>query len=171
MAIYANSSPTDHNYRDNLTGQSLGIDVLLESRVADGYLERTIDHLLSRGVGGRPAGMYTLSYRLVPWPGGQGRPGPQPGRPGIVTIPVHAARAGDWTTMTHHALRRHRRAVARLDYRDFALWQLTLSAVSTGDPVSGYFDYLRFDRAKTGGELFADQQSMMQALARQVSRP
>ena len=52
-----------------------------------------------------------------------------------------------------------------LDPRDFALWKLQLNAVSTGGAVSGYFDYLRFTRTLTGGELFTQQQSMMQDLA------
>jgi hypothetical protein len=38
------------------------------------------------------------------------------------------------------------------------LWELTLSAVSTGDLVSGYFDYLRMDRT-VSGQAFFDQQA------------
>jgi len=49
-----------------------------------------------------------------------------------------------------------------LDYRDFALWELALSAVSTGDQVEGYFDYLRFDRT-VSGEAFLNQQIAMEA--------
>ncbi len=50
-----------------------------------------------------------------------------------------------------------------LDHRDFALWELTLSAVSNGDLVGGYFDYLRF-RRQISGEAFLLQQMDMRAV-------
>jgi hypothetical protein len=50
-----------------------------------------------------------------------------------------------------------------LDYRDFALFGLTLSAASNGDLVGGYFDYLRFNR-QISGEAFLRQQIDMEGL-------
>jgi hypothetical protein len=52
-----------------------------------------------------------------------------------------------------------------MDHRDFGLFELTLSAVSTGDLVEGYFDYLRFDRAISGEAFFKQQADMGAALA------
>jgi hypothetical protein len=172
FGFYANSSAADYNYRDNLTGQSLSIDILLNSGWRNGYLELEIKSSYHEASGGRPAGNYTLSYRFVP--AGQGSAdqgsGQRGGRNatgnlGVVTIPVTPARPGDWMTATITPSFDIGGLWPDLDYRDFALWQLTLSAVSTGDAVSGYFDYLRFERTKTGGELFTQQQSMMQGLA------
>jgi hypothetical protein len=52
-----------------------------------------------------------------------------------------------------------------MDYRDFGLYELTLSAVSTGDLVEGYFDYLRFNRSISGEAFFRQQADMGAALA------
>jgi len=52
-----------------------------------------------------------------------------------------------------------------MDYRDFSLYELTLSAVSTGDLVEGYFDYLRFNRSISGEAFFRQQADMGAALA------
>jgi len=52
-----------------------------------------------------------------------------------------------------------------MDYRDFGLYELTLSAVSTGDLVEGYFDYLRFNRSISGQAFFTQQADMGAALA------
>ncbi len=52
-----------------------------------------------------------------------------------------------------------------MDHRDFGLYELTLSAVSTGDLVEGYFDYLRFNRSISGEAFFKQQADMGTALA------
>jgi hypothetical protein len=170
FGFYANSSTSNYNYRDNLTGQSLLIDILLNSGWQNGYLELQIRTSYHEASGGRPAGNYTLSYRFVPG-GGLGAASRTPsGTLGVVTIPVNPATRGGWTTVTITPSDDIAALWPDLDYRDFALWGLVLSAVSTGDVVSGYFDYLRFDRTKTGGELFTQQQSMMQALAGKYPR-
>jgi hypothetical protein len=46
------------------------------------------------------------------------------------------------------------------------MWELNLSAVSTGDKVVGYFDYLRFDRTVSGQAQFTEQAQMQAALGR-----
>jgi hypothetical protein len=163
FGFYANSSPADDNYRDNLTGQSLSIDVLLGPNWANGYLELLIGTSYHQASAGRPAGNYSLSYRFVP--AGQGGGSTANGNQGVITIPVTPDAPGDWATITITPGSDIASLWPDLDYRDFALWELTLSAVSTGDAVSGYFDYLNFSRTNTGGELFTQQQSMMQALA------
>jgi hypothetical protein len=159
---YANCKPAHWNYRDNLTGQSLSIDVLLDPWWSDGYLEMLISTSYHEASGGRPAGLYSLAYRMVP-SGGQSRVARQ--NDGIITIPVQPARAGEWTTVTVTPSDDIAALWPDLDYRDFALWGLTLSAVSTGDNVSGYFDYLNFDRTMSGGEFFNQQADMMVGLA------
>ena len=160
FGYYANCHPAGWNYRGNLTGQSLTIDVLLDQRL-DPRLSGAADrHLLPRG-GGRPA-----RRRLYACPTGSCRRGRRRGRvahglQGVITIPVdpgQPAEPGARSTITPAS------DIAALwpdlDYRDFALSGLTLSAASTGDRVGGYFDYLRFTR-KISGEAFLRQQKDM----------
>lgn len=162
FGFYANSKPAGWNYRDNLTGQTLSIDVLLNPGWSKGYFELLIGTSYHEASGGRPAGQYSLSYRFVPaGPAGRAAQGNE----GVITIPVTPAQSGDWTTVAMHPSEDIAALWPDLDYRDFALRELTLNAVSTGDPVSGYFDYLRFDRTMSGTAFFAQQAEMMAALA------
>ena len=162
--FYANSHPAGWNYQDNLTGQSLSVDVLLTPGWVNGYLELLIGTSYHQASAGRPAGGYSLSYQFVP-------PGGQPGRAangneGVITIPVTPDSGTDpWGTVTITPSSDIAALWPDLDYRDFALWELTLSAASTGDVVSGYFDYLRFSRAISGQAFFSQQAAMEAALA------
>lgn len=159
---YANCTPAGWDYRDNLTGQSLTIDVLLTSGWTRGYLELLINSSYHQAAGGRPAGDYTLSYRFVP----PGIPASRVanGNQGVMTIPVRPASSKNpWDTITITPSNDIAALWPDLDYRDFALWELTLNAASEGDPVGGYFDYLRFTRRKSG-EVFLQQQMDMEAV-------
>ncbi len=159
--FYADSHWSGLNYRDNLTGQSLTIDVLLKSGWTRGYLELLIHSSYHEAAGGRPAGDYGLSYRFVP-PGIPARRVAH-GTQGTVVIPVKpASSTNPWSTITITPSDDIAALWPDLDYRDFALWELTLSAVSDGELVGGYFDYLRFTRRKSG-EVFLRQQMDMAA--------
>lgn len=158
----ANCHPAGWNYRDNLTGQSLLIDVLLNSGWSKGYLELFINTSYHQAAGAAPAGEYTLSYRFVP--GGQASSVAN-GVNGVITIPV----TSPWQTVTITPSNDIASLWPDLDYRDFALWELTLSAVSTGDLVEGYFDYLRFDRTISGQAFFEQQAAMEAVLASKYS--
>jgi hypothetical protein len=156
---YADSQPADWNYRDNLTGQSLAVDVLLTSGWTAGYLELLIASSYHAPAGGQLGGDYSLSYRLVPAGGAASRVAD--GVQGVVTVPVTpGSGANPWSTITITPSDDIQALWPALDYRDFSLYELTLSAVSTGDLVDGYFDYLRFTRS-TGGEAFFQQQTEM----------
>jgi hypothetical protein len=162
FGYYANCDPAGWNYRDNLTGQSLTIDVLLTSGWTRGYLELLIRSSYHEAAGGRPAGIYTLSYRFVP----PGTPASRVahGTHGVVTIPVRPTSSKNpWGTVTMTPSNDIAALWPDLDYRDFALWGLLLSAASEGDAVGGYFDYLRFNRRKSG-EVFLQQQMDMEAV-------
>jgi hypothetical protein len=162
--FYADCRPAGWNYRGNLTGQSLTIDVLLAAGWARGYLELLIASSYHQASGGRPAGLYTLSYRFVP-PGG--RPGrAADGNQGVITLPVTPASSQNpWGTVTITPAADIAALWPGLDYRDFALFGLTLSAASTGDQVGGYFDYLRFTRQISGETFLKQQIDMEQRLA------
>ena len=153
---YAESHPAGWNYRDNLTGQSLLIDVLLASGWSRGYLELLIGTSEHPASGGRAAGNYSLSYRFTP--GGTASSAAN-GSSGVITVPITSA----WQTVTVNPTADIANLWPDLDYRDFALWELTLSAVSTGDLVSGYFDYMRMDRT-ISGQAFFDQQAAMESV-------
>jgi len=163
LGFYANSQTAAWNYRDNLTGQSLSIDVMLRPGWVDGYLELLIDTSYHQASAGRPAGLYSLSYRIVP---ANGQPGTRvaQGNQGVMTCPVTADGA-TWTTLTITPSQDIAALWPDLDYRDFALWELYLNAASTGDLVSGYFDYLNFNRTVSGGEFFGQQAEMISALS------
>ncbi|HEY3733779.1 MAG TPA: hypothetical protein VGL63_07665 [Streptosporangiaceae bacterium] len=158
FGYYANCHPGGWNYRDNLTGQSLIIDVQLTPGWTNGYLELLVATSYHEASAGRPAGLYNLSYQFVP-SGTAG--GVAQGNTGVITIPV-APGIGDaaWVTVTVTPSNDIAALWPDLDYRDFGLFGLTLSAASTGDLVDGHFDYLRFDRT-ISGEAFLDQQEDM----------
>jgi hypothetical protein len=161
FGYYANCKPGGWNYRDNLVGQSLVIDILLDQGWKHGYLEMLIGTSYHQASAGRPAGIPQISYRFVR--GAGSRSHSTQGNLGIVHVPVD--NSSGWATVTVEPSRDIAKLWPTLDYRDFALFSLTLNAVSTGDRASGYFDYLRFDRTKTGGEVFAQQQSIGADLA------
>jgi hypothetical protein len=164
FGFYAQTHQASWNCRDNLNGQSLTIDVLLASGWSAGYLELLIVSSYHEAVGGRPAGGYQLSYQFVP-PGGTARRTAQ-GLTGIVTIPVTPDSGSDpWGTVTINPAEDIAALWPDMDYRDFGLYELTLSAVSTGDLVEGYFDYLRFNRSISGEAFFRQQADMGAALA------
>jgi len=163
FGYYADCHPAGWNYRDNLTGQSLAIDVLLTDGWTRGYLELLIDTSFHQAAGGRSAGDYTLSYRFVPAGIRAGRTAN--GIDGVITVPVpRTSGRNPWCTVTINPSADIAALWPDLDYRDFALWGLTLSAASDGDKVSGYFDYLRFNR-RISGEAFLRQQADMGAAA------
>jgi len=174
FGFYAQTRDASWNYRDNLNGQSLTIDVLLTKGWQAGYLELLIVSSYHEAIGGRPAGGYQLSYRFVP-PGGIGRGGgagastvrrSANGLTGIVPIPVTPNSGGNpWGTMTINPAEDIAALWPDMDHRDFGLYELTLSAVSTGDLVEGYFDYLRFNRSISGEAFFTQQADMGAALA------
>jgi hypothetical protein len=163
FGYYANCHPAGWNYRDNLTGQSLLIDVLLASGWNQGYLELLIVSSYHEATSGRPAGTYTLSYRFVPASQSAGRTAQ--GINGVITVPVQPTGSDPWYTATLTPSDDIAALWPDLDYRDFALWELTLSAVSTGQQVEGYFDYLRFDRTMSGEAFLSQQQAMEAVLA------
>jgi hypothetical protein len=164
FGFYAQTHQASWNYRDNLNGQSLTIDVLLTGGWQAGYLELLIVSSYHEAIGGRPAGGYQLSYRFVP-PGGTARRTAN-GLTGIVTIPVKPDSGSDpWGTVTINPAEDIAALWPDMDHRDFGLYELTLSAVSTGDLVEGYFDYLRFNRSISGEAFFTQQADMGVALA------
>ena len=164
FGFYGNCQPASWNYRDNLTGQSLTIDVLLTGGWKAGYLELRIVSSYHEAAGGRPAGSYELSYHFVP-------PGGKPGRVaggirGTITIPVKPNSGSDpWGTVTINPSEDIAALWPDVDYRDFGLYQLILAAVSTGDLVEGYFDYLRFHRSISGEAFFKQQADIGAKLA------
>jgi hypothetical protein len=131
---FADCHPAGWNYRDNLTGQSLLIDVFLASGWSRGYLELLVTTSFHPASGSRPAGNYTLSYRFTP---GGTTSRVANGNNGVIMIPITTS----WQTVTLTPSSDIAKLWPDLDYRDFAMWELNLSAVSTGDKVQGYVDY------------------------------
>lgn len=145
-----------HNWRTNLTGQKLYLEVLPTSVSADAYLELLITSSHHPATGRRTAGKYTLSYRFD----GSSRPIRETsGREAIVTVPC---RPGEWNSVTLRPDRDLAAVFPDLDSRDFALYEFTLRAVSNqGASAAGYFDFMRFSRQTTGDVALAVQDDMM----------
>jgi hypothetical protein len=163
FGYYADCKPAGWNYRDNLTGQILTIDVQLTSGWNRGYLELLIATSYHEASASRPAGDYTLSYRFVP--AGTAASRVANGVQGVIVIPLTPAGQGSWCTVTLTPSDDIAALWPDLDYRDFALWGLTLSAASEGDTVGGYFDYLRFNRRVSGEASLEQQINMEEVLA------
>jgi len=158
FGFFADCHPAGWNYRDNLTGQSVLVDVLLASGWSRGHLELLVTTSSHPASGGRAGGNYALSYRFVP----SGRASAKAyGNTGVIRIPV----TSPWQTVTLTPSSDIANLWPDLDYRDFAMWELNLSAVSTGDQVEGYFDYLRFRRTVSGQAQFSEQAAMQAVLA------
>lgn len=156
FGYYADSEPSDWNYRDNLTGQQISLDVLLEPGWQRGCLEISIVSSWRPATAGRPAGYYSIQYEIVPGSGGASHV--TQGTKSFVTIPVQT---GSWTTVTVTPSEDIAKLWPDVDNRDFALYKFSLNAVSTGDAVSGYFGYLRINRANGGNSCLQLQQAMM----------
>jgi hypothetical protein len=163
FGYYADCFPAGWNYRDNLTGQSLIIDVLLTSGWSHGYLELLIHTSIHEASAGRPAGEYTLSYRFVP--GSVSASRFANGLAGVIVVPVKPTSANPWFTATVTPSNDIAALWPDLDYRDFALFGLTLSAISKGEQVGGYLDYLRFNRSISGEAQLKEQIDMKSVLA------
>jgi hypothetical protein len=148
LGFYADSHPAGMNYRGNIHGQTWALEVLPSSIGSKAYLELLVASSFHPATSGRYAGAYTLSYRF----GGSGTPGTrvQKGRTGIVNV---AVTAGQWNSVVLNPADDIAALWPEMDPRDFASFGLTLSAVSTGPLASGYFDYLRFQREHTSGNV------------------
>jgi len=161
LGFYAESHPAGWNYHCNLYGQTLTIDVLPSSVSAGGYLELLITSSFHPAKGGRPAGLYSLSYRF----GGPGLPESRmaEGVRGIITLPVVD---GQWNTVSITPSDDIAVLWPDMEAHDFSSYGLTLSAVSLGALASGNFDYLRFSRQYNSGNIpVQTQQQMMSAYA------
>ncbi len=150
LGFTADSKPARWNYRGNLYGQTLTIEVLPSQIGTDGYLELLLDtsaHSVA-GAGARWGGRYSISYRF----GGPGKPGSRKanGVHGVVYVGV---KPGQWNTVSLTPCQDIAALWPNVQSHDFASYELSLNAVSTSAPASGNFDYLRFARAHTSGDI------------------
>lgn len=148
LGFFAESHPAGWNYHNNLYGQILSIDVHPTSTSTGAYLELSISTSFHPATGNRPAGKYVLSYRV----GGEGAPGSRVvnGLTGIVTV---AAPMNQWTTLALTPSDDIAALWPDMDEHDFACNAITLNAVSTGPLASGHFDFLRFERPFSSGDI------------------
>ncbi|MDQ3430908.1 MAG: hypothetical protein M3467_01555 [Actinomycetota bacterium] len=145
-------------FRTSLDGQTIEIDVFPTSVGSNAYLAivLTTSHRPARE--GLPAGRYRLSYRV----GGTGAPGSRTrsGTTGVVTL---AAPLNQWTTLRLNPAEDMAAIWPWLDGRDAGLYGLCLQAVSRRKVLAaGVFDFLRFTRARSSGDLpLATQAELM----------
>ncbi len=148
LGFFAESHPAGWNYHNNIYGQILSIDVHPTSTSSAAYLELSISTSFHPATNNRPAGKYVLSYRV----GGDGAPGSRVvnGLTGIVTV---AAPMNQWTTLALTPSDDIAALWPDMDEHDFACNSITLNAVSAGPLASGHFDYLRFERPFSSGDI------------------
>lgn len=161
VRYFAESHPAGWNYHRNLYGQTLSIEVLPSAVGAGGYLELLVTTSYHQAVAGRPAGIYSVSYRI----GGQGVPGSRStlGLQGIVNL---GAPTGVWTSLALTPCDDIAALWPELASTDFASFELRLGAVSAGTRTSGCFDYLRFTRAYSSGDIpLETQEELMERYA------
>ncbi|MEO8329381.1 MAG: hypothetical protein ABI586_05190, partial [Candidatus Nanopelagicales bacterium] len=146
--FYADSHPAGWNYHNSLYGQTLSIEALPTEVGTTAFLELLVGSSFHPAGHGRPAGKYTLSYRV----GGPGTPGTRVanGLQGIVYLDFTP---NQWNSIVVNPCDDIAALWPELDSRDFACNALTLNAVSKGANASGNFDYLRFSRAFTSGDM------------------
>jgi hypothetical protein len=144
----ANANGANTNQRGNLYGQVLTIDVLPSTIGLGGYLELLLSSSYHPARNGRPAGKYSVSYRF----GGRGTPGTRTAQ-GIAGVVNVAVTPGTWNTVTLTPCDDIAALWPDMDGRDFSSFDITLRAASNGLAVKGGFDYLRFARQYTSGDV------------------
>lgn len=161
LGFLANANNANYNQRANLYGQVLTIDVLPSVVGLTGYLEILLTSSFHPARNGRSGGQYSVSYRF----GGSGVPGTRTvqGIAGVVNVPVTS---GTWNTVALTPCDDIAALWPDMDGRDFSSFDITLRAVSNGLAVKGGFDYLRFDRQYSSGDVpLQTQQSISEGYA------
>ncbi len=148
LGFFADAHPAGWNYQTNLYGQVFTIDVMPTSIGPNAYLEFLVGGSYHPATGGRPAGRYSVSYRF-----GGGQPPGTRVTQGLLGIVYLAAPTNQWTTVSVNPCDDIAALWPDIDEHDFSSNELTLSASSTGAQASGYFDYLRFSRPNTSGNI------------------
>ena len=154
----ANAGAANTNQRGNLYGQVLTLDVLPSVIGASGYLELLLSSSYHPARPGRPAGKYSVSYRF----GGRGAPGTRTAQ-GIAGVVNVAVTPGAWNTVALSPCDDIAALWPDMDGRDFTSFDITLRAVSNGLAVKGGFDYLRFARQYTSGDVPLQTQESISA--------
>lgn len=150
LGFSAESHGSGWNYQGSLIGQTLSIEVLPTSVFARDYLELLITSSAHPSVNGRPAGNYSLSYRMGAAPASRSATG-------LLGVVNKKMTVGAWNSKVLRPAEDIAALWPDMDARDFGLFELTLRAVSNGGPAAGYFDYLRFARSSGDVQLQAQQ--------------
>lgn len=151
----ADARKAGRNYTCTLTGQIFRFEVLPTSAGPDGYLEFLLSTSFHPARGGRPAGTYSVSYRI-----GTPSTGAVRSANGLLGVVNVAATHGRWNSILIRPCDDIAALWPDLDPRDFGSFGLTFGAVSTGSKSSGYFDYLRISRQQSGEVQLATQRAL-----------
>lgn len=135
--------------RTSLDGHTIQLDLRPTSVSTTSFIGVDVVTSYRPARNGRPAGNYVLSYRV----GGSYPAGTlvTKDEKGIITLD---APVGEWTTVTLRPARDLSALWPGVDGRDAALFEFHLVASAlTGGTAAGYFDRLRFVRARNDGQL------------------
>ncbi|MDQ1439975.1 MAG: hypothetical protein QOG97_203, partial [Acidimicrobiaceae bacterium] len=151
------------NYKANLAGHSLSIEIFPSTVGPDAWLELRILCSQRPAMNGRPAGGYSLVYRFGTAQAGHAAHGLE----GVVSIP---AVTGQWNSVTLKPVDDIAALWPDLQADDNSMRGLWLGATGVNSSVAeGYFDYLRFDRDAAGDVPLAVQSRLLDAYRPQFS--
>lgn len=157
VRYFAQDHSAGYNYQRSLYGLTLNLDVFPASIASGGYLELLIGSSYHQASAGRPAGIYTLSYRFNGTTNAITRTAQ--GLQGVITMP---AASGKWTTATITPTNDIAALWPDLAANDFGCQKINLGAVSTGGLTKGNFDYMRFTRNFASGDMQLQAQIAME---------
>lgn len=137
------------NLRGTMAGLTAKVDVFPESIGPDAFLEISFEAGYRPATAGRPAGTYSLSYRIGgPDPAGTVR---AEGLEGVVVLPARTSR---WQTVSVTPCEDIARLWPDLVAEDAGMCGFSLVAASRGGAVvAGAFDYVRFTRSRSADAL------------------
>ena len=145
------------NVRSSLAGQTLAMEIYPNSMSSDTFCEIRIASSTHPATNGRPAGAYTLSYRIGgPDPAGTRR---ADGLTGVVVLP---GTAGVWNSVVISPAGDAAALWPGLEADDLSLCELSFGVQSrNGAPARGYIDFLRFTRTVDGNAPMDVQRRLM----------
>ncbi len=152
----ANASSARENLRGSLAGMTIQLEVYPESISSNAFLEIKLKTSSHPATAGRPAGAYTIAYRI----GGPDAPGTYraSGIAGTVTL---GAPTGAWTSLTLTPTADIARLWPDLQPQDGSLYEFSLAASSKARSAAvGYVDYLRFSRPSGAAQMQTQRQLM-----------
>lgn len=144
------------NLRSTLAGQQIALEVYPQQVGPNTMCEIRVLSSTHPATGGRPAGQYTLSYRI----GGPDAPGTRKAS-GITGIVVLPGTAGTWNSIVLNPEQDAAAIWPDIQSQDLSMCELSLGVQSRGGTTArAFYDYLRFTRTVDNGHALTVQRQL-----------